>query len=710
MSDLRTLFASFARPVVGDGHSPVPAPGTASPSANPASPPADEPDASDPNRKPAMRASASLAEQDKRRASVSHLLRLLIAGALGLALLAGALVFVQLAHSGESFEQKVIETSWRNHADDMAKLLGTLAQQDPANAPRIASALQTISGSDHATVRLDAGARATPAYDYTTLGGQVFLRLQAPLDSARHAVALVAIDAPMRASFARDHVIDGMVLSHANAVPYGYNSIALNAPGQGTIGRLAWISVGPTNTWMQQLPATVLVMLALFALGAWFIMRRSATIANELIASEARARHLAFHDVLTGLPNRAMMFDRLRQMLAIGRRYDGDVAVHCLDLDRFKEVNDTLGHPAGDELIQQVSQRLIQLCRESDTVARLGGDEFVILQPETTAAGASHLAERVLKMFEEPFELQFGVVEVGVSIGSALITNLDIDPHEALRQADLALYGSKENGRNRVTFFEPDMDAALRMRRALETDLRKALADGELEMVYQPQMNTDGQIGAMEALVRWTHAEKGAIPPAVFVPLCEETGLILDLGEFVMERVFKETAHWLTVRVAINVSPLQLRSPMFMAMVTRLVAQYGVDPARYEMEITETALLGDDGVTRDNLLMLKQEGFTIALDDFGTGYSSLNSLKRFSVDKIKIDRSFVHNLEADIEAEALVDAIVKLGKAMKLAVVAEGVETQGQRDRLTACGCSTIQGYLVSRPVPADQLDGLFYG
>jgi len=384
--------------------------------------------------------------------------------------------------------------------------------------------------------------------------------------------------------------------------------------------------------------------------------------------------------------------------------------VHCLDLDRFKEVNDLLGHHAGDELIRQVADRVSELCRDSDTVARLGGDEFVILQPETSAAGASHLAERVLRLFEQPFVLSAGTVEVGVSIGCTLITDPDLDPAEALRQSDLALYGSKEGGRNRVTFFEPDMEAALRMRRGLESDLRKALAEGGLTMVYQPQIDARGHVGTMEALVRWDHPERGAIAPSVFVPLCEESGLILDLGEYIFRRVFEESRDWLNMRVAINVSALQLRSPMFMGVLTRLVAEFHVDPARYEIEITETALLGDDDISRNNIIMLKQEGFSIALDDFGTGYSSLNLLKKFQVDKIKIDRSFVHNLEASAEAEGLVEAIVKLSRALKLDIVAEGVETEHQRDRLAACGCNNFQGYLVSRPVPANQLDGLFFG
>jgi diguanylate cyclase (GGDEF)-like protein len=520
-------------------------------------------------------------------------------------------------------------------------------------------------------------------------------------------VLRVTVDQGLISAFGRQHGQTHLLLPGKPPIS-DHHLMSLTSPDGQLVASVAWPAINPFKASETEIPQMLAAMAAAFLMLVWLFMRRSNTIASDLIASEARARHLAFHDTLTGLPNRAMMFDRLGQNLAMSRRYAGEMAVHCLDLDRFKEVNDTLGHHAGDELIQQVGRRLTELCRRSDTVARLGGDEFVILQPEADSSGASHLAQRVLRLFETPFELEAGVVEVGVSIGVTLISNPEIEPAEALRQADLALYGSKENGRNRVTFFEPDMDAALRMRRSLESDLRKALAEDSLTMVYQPQMDGKGQIEAMEALVRWNHPERGAIPPSIFVPLCEETGLILDLGEFVFRRVFKETAGWDNIRVAINVSALQLRSPMFMATLTRLVAEFRANPERYEIEITETALLGDDGVTRDNITMLKQEGFSIALDDFGTGYSSLNSLRRFSVDKIKIDRSFVHNLEANDEAEGLVDAIVKLGRAMKLDVVAEGVETEHQRDRLAACGCSTFQGFLLSRPVPADELDGLF--
>lgn len=649
--------------------------------------------------------------QDERRAGLFRPMALIVFGALLMLVLTANLLMSEIGTASRGFGQMVALESWQASLTQYDAALAALMRQDGAALrvargdarwveQSLAAPLRAITGSSRVSIRL---ADSRVPYRFEPAQGRPQLVL-----GAGGVEALVAVDTPMLTRFAVHHHLTDLRLVPGAKEPKAGLVLALPDQAGRALGWLAWTPADPSSDLRSRLPAILVFFTSIFTLAVWYFMRKSTTIASDLIASEARARHMAFHDVLTGMPNRAMMFDRLRQMLAMARRYYGETAVHCLDLDRFKEVNDLLGHPAGDELIRQVADRITGLCRDSDTVARLGGDEFVILQPETTAAGASHLAARVLKLFEEPFELEAGTVEVGVSIGVTLITNPDIEPEEALRQSDLALYGSKEGGRNRVTFFEPDMDAALRMRRSLETDLRHALAHGGLTMVYQPQMDARGQISAMEALVRWNHAEKGAIAPSIFVPLCEESGLILDLGEYVFRRVFEETQAWASTRVAINVSALQLRSPMFMGTLTRLVAEYHIDPARYEIEITETALLGDDGVTRDNIIMLKQEGFSIALDDFGTGYSSLNSLKRFAVDKIKIDRSFVHNLEANDEAEGLVDAIVKLGRALKLDIVAEGVETEHQRERLTACGCNSFQGYLVSRPVPASELQGLF--
>ena len=649
------------------------------------------------------------------RAGLNRPLALLVLGALLMLGVAGNYLVGQIVRDSAGFEQSIITQSWEASLDQQADLFATLAQgagHDPRNDERqIAAPMRSATGA--ATITLLRGDVRQPATRSLILHhGQPALALAARRGTGPDApaiTALIPLDAGFIARFARHHRLARATLA-TGAIPPDSASLPLrDAQGQ-PIASITWDRRDPASELRSRLPAILAFFASVFGLAVVYILRQSRSIASNLIASEARARHLAFHDTLTGLPNRAMMFDRLSQMLAMAQRYYAETAVHCLDLDRFKEVNDLLGHHAGDELIRQVGDRITALCRTSDTVARLGGDEFIILQPDTNAAGASHLADRVLKLFEEPFVLEAGTVEVGVSIGVTLITNPDIEPAEAIRQADLALYGSKEGGRNRVTFFEPDMDAALRMRRSLEADLRHALATGGLDMVYQPQMDGRGHVSAMEALVRWNHPEKGLISPSIFVPLCEESGLILDLGDYIFRRVFAETQSWVNTRVSINVSSLQLRSPMFMGSLTQLVAEFRVDPARYEIEITETALLGHDGITRDNIIMLKQEGFSIALDDFGTGYSSLNLLKRFAVDKIKIDRSFVHNLEASDEAGGLVDAIVKLARALKLDIVAEGVETEIQRERLAAVGCNHFQGYLVSHPMPADQLEGLFFG
>ncbi|MBN9143648.1 MULTISPECIES: putative bifunctional diguanylate cyclase/phosphodiesterase [unclassified Novosphingobium] len=471
------------------------------------------------------------------------------------------------------------------------------------------------------------------------------------------------------------------------------------------VAGLAWDRRNPGSDLLVRLMWPMAAMLLLLLLLGISLARQTHRYARGLILSEARARHLAFHDTLTQLPNRALMFERLNQLRSLARRSGMDVAVLCLDLDRFKEVNDTLGHPAGDTLIRAAGRRLANLLRDTDTVARLGGDEFVILQPHSGAPGAAHLAERIINAFDRPFDIDGQVVEIGCSIGITIINDPDISASEVLRQADLALYCSKEKGRNRATFFEPEMDAALRIRRQLEMDLREALNEEMLHMVYQPQVDAQGRMRGVEALVRWNHPEKGLIPPNAFVVLAEESGLIAQLGAFTVGRVFAETRNWHGVPVAINVSALQLRSPNFMAMISRLVAQHAIDPRQYEFEITETVLLGDDAATRDNIATLKQEGFAIALDDFGTGYSSLSSLQRFAVDRIKIDRAFVRNLDdEDEDAIRLIQAIIQLAQALDLDVIAEGVETEGQRARLLECGCDHFQGFLFSRPVSAEAL------
>lgn len=508
-------------------------------------------------------------------------------------------------------------------------------------------------------------------------------------------------------AFAARYMVNDLRVLPADRTAEAGAQVALTDPDGKTIARIAWSPRKPGQQVLGELWVPALTAIAALALIALIVVRSAATIFSELLASETRAKHLAFHDSLTKLPNRSMLFARLGPVLAAMPGGGPPLAVLAVDLDRFKEVNDTLGHHAGDALIQGVANRLREVCGGTGLIARLGGDEFVILRKDCDPDGVAMLAERIVAAVREPFDSEYGPLEVGCSVGVALISHPGVDPSEALRWADLALYRSKDAGRNRVTFFEAEMDTALRNRRSLETDLRDALQDGSLCMVYQPQIDRHGEVVAVEALVRWMHPVRGAVPPSVFIPLSEECGLILALGEHVLRKVFQETGQWSNVRVAINVSAVQLRSPGFAALVMRLAAEAGIDPGRYEIELTETALLGEDPVTAGNVDALKRMGFSIALDDFGTGYSSLSVLQRYSVDKIKIDRSFVAALGGADESEALVDAMVKLARALDLDVIAEGVETERQKERLESCGCREFQGHLIGMPMALADLAGL---
>ncbi len=587
-----------------------------------------------------------------------------------------------------------------------APMLPDIRRQEAARKPLSPSPDGTSMISQPIQAKGIAAIRGQPFIVVATLVqpdfGSVMPSARAPI-----VVTAVPIDQALLTPFANRYLLEDLKLAQHDQTVGERAAFWLEDSQGKPVAGLTWLPERPGTTLIGRLGISIAAGVMALLVIAWSMARSAMAIANDLISSEARARHLAHHDTLTQLPNRALMFERARQLFAAARRSGEAVAVHCLDLDRFKEVNDTLGHNAGDELIQEVAKRLCGVCRDTDTIARLGGDEFVILQPATDARGAAKLTDRVFEALREPFDLEFGSVEIGCSIGITLIGADPIEPVEALRQADLALYRSKDAGRQRATFFEPEMDAALRMRRSLELDLRRALAEEALEMVYQPQVDHSGTIRGVEALVRWHHPERGAVPPGLFVALAEETGLIHDLGNFVFRRAFAETAEWQGLRVAINVSAVQLRSAALIPSLNRILQEAKVSPGNYEIELTETALLGDDPITRKNIERLKRMGFSIALDDFGTGYSSLSVLQRFSVDKIKIDTSFVKNLVASEESEALVDAMIKLARALDLDVIAEGVETQAQRDRLESCGCHDFQGYLMSKPIGARAVERL---
>jgi diguanylate cyclase (GGDEF)-like protein len=385
------------------------------------------------------------------------------------------------------------------------------------------------------------------------------------------------------------------------------------------------------------------------------------------------------------------------------------IAVLIVDLDRFKSVNDTLGHAAGDRLIKLCSRRLEACVRDTDTVARLGGDEFALIQvgvegPEQ----ARMLCCRLLEALVEPFELDGHEIIVTASVGVALAPNDAEEPGRLLQYADIALYRAKEEGRNTFRFFEPEMDGRLQTRQALERDLRTALLRGELEVHYQLQLDALGEepVG-VEALARWHHHERGWVPAEDFISVAEDTGLILPLGEQVLRTACAQAAAWPKVRLSVNLSPVQFRHGDLVELVRSALQDSGLDPMRLELEITERVLLADTAGVLGTLGRLRNLGVRIAMDDFGTGYSSLSYLQKFPFDTIKIDQSFVGGLEAQSEADAIVRAVVGLGRSLGMRTCAEGVETAGQLAFLKAEGCDEVQGFYLSRPLPAPDIGQL---
>jgi len=524
------------------------------------------------------------------------------------------------------------------------------------------------------------------------------------------AINAIPIDRAMLDSFAARYLLDSLTLAPWTDTTRETALLPLRAPDGSVIGALSWAPRRPGTALLHRMMMPLIGAIALLALVGWTIVRRSGVIVDELIASEMRAKHLAYHDTLTRLPNRALLFERLRLLLSALTPRRPLLGILCIDLDRFKEVNDTLGHHAGDELLKVMADRLRSIARAENGAftARLGGDEFVLVAPARNREAIVELAQRCLGALLTPVDSEFGRLDVGCSIGVAVIDNSVKEPSFALRQADLALYRAKALGRGRITFYEPEMEDAFQSRRMLEANLRSALETSAFHMVYQPQVDAAGEIRAYEALLRWDHPELGAISPAIFIPLAEECGLILGIGEFVLRQVFAETRDWDGVRIAINVSAIQMRTPGFATRLMQIAASAGIDPARYDIELTETALLTDTPATNENFSALKRLGFAMVLDDFGTGNSSLSLLHRFRVDRIKIDRSFVADLGQSVEAETLVSAIVKLARSFNLGVIAEGVETEAQKALLIAAGCQEFQGYLTGRPTPVEVIAALY--
>jgi diguanylate cyclase (GGDEF)-like protein len=492
-----------------------------------------------------------------------------------------------------------------------------------------------------------------------------------------------------------------MLLDVAPPQPLAWPTVSWRIPVVQNGNRLGEIEIA--RSLRPALLNTLAIAMASFVLG--FVLLIVLRMIPLRLMREAldRVAYLSAHDQLTGLPNRFVFADRLEMALSAARRSGERVAMLCLDLDHFKEVNDTLGHAAGDAVLSMLTARLRACLRESDTLARVGGDEFsVILSCARPPDDAAALATRLIAAACEPVTLDGQQVFVGLSIGLA-ISEPDVTAAELAKQADVALYSAKAEGRGGFCFFAPEMNASLLARQAMVNDLRAAPQSGGLEVHYQPQIDVaSGEIVGAEALMRWTRPGYGAVPPGVFIPVAEETGQIVSLGAWLLGEACREAATWpVAWHVAVNVSPVQFRDHGFLQTICIALAKAGLDPRRLELEITEGVLLSDTEEVLATLEQLRAMGVRLALDDFGTGYASLGYLQKFRFDKVKIDRSFVRNLGVDDNAAPIVHAVIMLCDALGMSTIAEGVENADQIAVLWGQGCREVQGFLYWRPMSA---------
>jgi diguanylate cyclase (GGDEF)-like protein len=445
---------------------------------------------------------------------------------------------------------------------------------------------------------------------------------------------------------------------------------------------------------------TISTILQPMAAGGWVSVHEDI---SERRRAEEQIRHMARHDSLTDLPNRVLFKQQMGEALKRVARREC-VAVLCLDLDRFKSVNDTLGHSIGDLLLRQVGRRLCECVRKTDSVARFGGDEFAMIQAGVEQPqGATAMARRVIEAVSAPYEIENHQIIIGVSVGIAIAPNDGIDADALLKNADMALYRAKSDGRGTFRYFEPNMDAWIQERRLLELDLRKAVAQNEFQLFYQPIINVDrNEVTGFEALLRWQHPKRGIVSPAEFVPLAEEIGLIDPIGRWVLRQACHDAAAWPShTRVAVNLSAAQFRNArLLLEAVMSALGSSELSASRLELEITETVLLVETEAALATLHKLRALGVRIAMDDFGTGYSSLSYLRSFPFDRIKIDRSFIEHVSEEASSVAIIRAVTSLGNSLGMAITAEGVETSEQLDRVCAEGCSEIQGFLFSPPRP----------
>jgi diguanylate cyclase len=567
-----------------------------------------------------------------------------------------------------------------------------------------------------------AQAQSTPKQHYRAAGLQMFLDRPAivaavaiagegetPADLAARAPTLVSVkwlDADVLNEIATLLQLRNLHMFEGPA-PAPDDRIFELTDGRGrAIAKLAWTPVQPGAVILGSIIPFVAIAFASLALLASLLFRHMRRTSATIAAGETRLRHLALHDPLCGLPNRVSFSERLEQTIEKVRDGGPPAAVFYIDLDHFKDVNDTLGHPIGDELIRSVTQRLTSALRGDDLVARIGGDEFGVITSSGGDPGTLQvIANRLIAALCTPYTISDKTIVIGASIGIALIDQTIGDSADVMRHADMALYRAKNEGRNRACIYDIDMDTDLLKRKLVENDLRVAIGRDELEIAYQPIVNNSAErVVGVEALCRWIHPARGEIAPSEFIPIAENSGLIVQLGEWVLRRACLDGKAWPDITVAVNVSPLQFRRAEFVDVVERILAETGFDPTRLELEVTESTLLGNVDTAELAMFRLKALGVQLALDDFGTGYSSLLYLRRFPFDKLKIDRSFVLSIERAADAAAIVHAVVSLGRGLGMKVTAEGVETAEQHLFLRAAGVHTMQGFRFGRPGAAAEI------
>ncbi len=471
--------------------------------------------------------------------------------------------------------------------------------------------------------------------------------------------------------------------------------------------RINWTPKQPGTEMVRRVLPGILAVIGVALIFLIILMVRLLASTRQLAMREADARFLADHDALTGLPNRRRLENLFVAHFEKPDAVNHRMAVACVDLDRFKDINDTLGHNAGDELIKAVAARLQSRLRTDDTLARLGGDEFAIMRPVFGDKDVQDLSDMIAGCFSESFAVMGHLIEANASTGLAFATR-DNSFGDTIKRADIALYDAKANGRGRMSKFTAEMAEDVERRHAIQVDLKRALAARELTLAYQPIVEaTSGAVTSVEALLRWNSPTHGLVPPDLFVSIAEEVGLMAELGRFVIEKAIEDAQRWPDLSTAINISPAQLRSATILSDLLEPAKKYGVPPSRLTIEITESVLMSSDDRTLRVLNELKRHGFTLALDDFGTGYSSLAYIRDFPFDKLKIDRSFVQGLNESERSLAIVEGVVKFGKILGREIVAEGIETEDEMGAMQRAGATHLQGYLFSRALPADHIEAI---